>query len=297
MSYLRFNHVFFGLLALSFLSVMLLPARISRHAQANVQVLFAPVAAPVRSVSAWVRNRFTTKSVRDEGSPDKPRVESLVYAENSSLRQQVAMLTSELERLQATEKERDRLKELRAHCTPYTVFGGDAGQGALLHLTATSFADLKTGMPAIVADGVVGKIDRVGIAGASLQLITARSSRTGVRIGRIETTDGRASFRLLSSTNVAEGQGKGVMRIALVKSDEFQHIHIGDMVVLDDPDYPDFLQSFRVGRVVEKATRRESPSFGQVTIASFVELTQLREVMIVNRQKTRPAKTARATVE
>lgn len=285
MSYLKFNHVFFGLLVLSFCSAMLLPSSISRLAQANVQVLFAPVASPVRSISAWAHNKLTPKTVHDDGSPKQPRVESVVYAENAMLRQQIALLSSELGRLQATEKERDRLTWLRGYCTPYSVFGGDAGMGSSLHITASSFEGLKQGMPAIVADGVVGKIERAGIAGATVQLITARSSRTGVHIVRIDTSTGKAQFQKLTSMSIAEGLGNGKLQIPLVKSEELSHVQVGDMVVLDDADWPSILQSFRIGRVTEMSARKDSPAFGQVTVESSIDLAQLREVMIVSDKK------------
>jgi hypothetical protein len=289
MSGLRFNHVFFGLLALTFLSAMLLPSAVSKQAQINVQVLFAPIASPVRSLCAWAHDRLVPKAVRDDASPDQPRKSAEVYTENAALRQQIAMLTVELEKLRALESERNKLNWLRDLCTPYSVSGGDSGYGASLHLVATSFEGLKEGMPAIVPDGLVGRIGRVGVAGATVQLISARGTRLSVRIGRIESLDGGSpTFRFLTSTCIAEGQGGNLLLIPLVRTEELSRVRVNDMVVLDDPEWSPHLHAFRVGRVVDKWDTRNSPQFGQVKIESLVDLMQLREVMVM-RSNTLPS--------
>jgi len=287
---LRFNQLFFGLLALSFLSAMLLPPSVSHQAQVNVQVLFAPVASPVRALSFWIHNRVVPKTVHDGASPDHPRLTSEVYAENNALRQQLAMLSTELEKLQALESERNKLNWLRDLCTPYSVFGGDAGHGASLQLAASSFVGLKEGMPAIVPDGLVGRIDRVGMAGASVRLISSKGARISVKIGRVETTDGQPRFVALTSTCVAEGQGGNTLLIPLVRTEELAKVRENDMVILDDPEWPSNLHAFRVGAVVDKWDARNSPQFGQVKMESLVNLSQLREVMVLSKEKaSKPA--------
>lgn len=292
MGNLRFNHVFLGLLSLAFLSAMLIPSAVSKQAQVNVQVLFAPVASPVRSFCGWVHSRVSPKQLYDDASPDRPRASVEVYAENTALRQQLAMMTTELEKLQALESERNKLNWLRDLCEPYRVFGGDAGQGASLQLAATSFEGLKEGMPAIVPDGLVGKLDRVGLAGASVRLISSKGARISVKIGRVETRDGQPRFVSLTSTCIAEGQGGNTLLIPLVRTEELAKVRENDMVVLDDPEWSPNLHAFRVGKVVDKWDTRNSPQFGQVKVESLINLTQLREVMVMNRESVTRARAA-----
>ena len=58
MSYLRFQHVFVGLLGLSALSAFVVPPKYTYRIEPNLQAVFAPVARTVRQSDLWT-NRHT----------------------------------------------------------------------------------------------------------------------------------------------------------------------------------------------------------------------------------------------
>ena len=63
MSYLKFNHLFVGLMLLSALSAFVLHPDITNPARAQVQNLFAPVAWPVRSFAGWLHDKVRGREV------------------------------------------------------------------------------------------------------------------------------------------------------------------------------------------------------------------------------------------
>lgn len=290
MSYLRFNHVFFGLLALAFVSAMFLPASVSRSAQANIQLIFAPISSPIRGMASWTHSRFVTTKVRDDGSPGESRADVQLVIENNQLRQQLALLSTELQKLQAVDAHWDRLSWLRGLCTPVTVVGGDSGQGGLLHLQISSLEGIKPGMAAIVPDGLVGRIDRAGPGGASIQLLTARGTRLGIKIGRIVSRNGKSvEFQSHEGLNsIAASQGDGTLLTELMKWEDLdQGVQVNDWVVLEDAEWPGQLLGYRVGRVIERTRDRHAPAWGRVRFEPVINLMQLREVMVLNKAVNR----------
>src|SRR3954464_14709089 len=100
MFHLRFNHVFFGLMALSFLSAFIVSPKVTDRPRAHVGAIFAPVARPVNAIAGWARAKLVPDNVRDDGSPRLPRSHAEMIEENQRLRIQVANLRSVVARLQ-----------------------------------------------------------------------------------------------------------------------------------------------------------------------------------------------------
>src|SRR4051794_12091086 len=113
MSHLRFNHVFLFLMLLAALSAWFSPG-VSSRAQAQLQRLFVPVSKPMYAIADWLHDKATSKRPRDQSSPEHPRDLSDVYHENMDLREQVALLRADLQKLQEINADRDKIGDLRS---------------------------------------------------------------------------------------------------------------------------------------------------------------------------------------
>ena len=197
MSYLRFNHVFGFLMLLALVSAFLLPSRVSSAPRSMVQNLFAPVARPARAIALWAHDRISPPQVKDDASPEHPRNIAEVRKENDQLRQANAYLQAQLQELKEINADRARLGDLRALCTPFPVFAGDAGAGVResLMLQASSFAGVREDQPVLCSAGLVGCIGRVGIGSAPVRLATDPAFKVSVRFGRFKPDEhGNVSF-------------------------------------------------------------------------------------------------------
>ena len=61
------------------------------------------------------------------------------------------------------------------------------------------------------------------------------------------------------------------------------HLHAGDWVMLDDPDWPVHLQNYRIGRIVSIGKRKDGPLFAEIRIRPYSDLKKLREVMVLTK--------------
>src|SRR6059036_3799099 len=136
---LRFNQVFVGLLALSFISAFVLPSRFTNPVR-SIQGLFYPVARPARAIGVALNRRF-------ERPPRDDRAVSDVRAENDQLRRMVSELTAQLAQLQRINADRQLIGDARSLCTPAKVVGnGNGGQRESLSLRAGTFDGVREGM-------------------------------------------------------------------------------------------------------------------------------------------------------
>jgi hypothetical protein len=63
MSYLRFHHVFYILMALSGIVAFLVPSRVADRYQPRAELLFAPVARPVGAAARMMTRRSGTPTI------------------------------------------------------------------------------------------------------------------------------------------------------------------------------------------------------------------------------------------
>src|SRR4051794_6439916 len=108
---LRFNQVFTLLIALSLLSVFVLPAKYTNPVR-SIQGLFAPVARPARAIGWRVRNRLAPPAADARLAID-------VKEENERLKTEVLNLAGQLEALRRLEQDRSRLGDIRPRCTAF----------------------------------------------------------------------------------------------------------------------------------------------------------------------------------
>jgi cell shape-determining protein MreC len=298
MSQLRFNHVFVGLLALSVLSAFVLPARITNPARANVQNIFAPVAAPVRKIASAISGRVSADKLIDDARHDGSHREVKdVLDENAQLRQRIASISGQLEELARINAERAMIGEdLRKLCTPVSVFGGDSGTRQSLSLMGTSLDGIREGMAVLYPGGVAGQVERVGVGGAQVRLVTDTDSKLICVFKRFtRDANGRIDFQRIVlpaqgvpfPPQVAEGAGNGrlVVKHLAARDVDSAGVAVNDWVVLEDPEWPLILRGQKIGKIIDIHTSYNGPLFKDVMIEPAQRLMTLREVMVVTKGK------------
>jgi cell shape-determining protein MreC len=285
MSYLKFNHVFFGLMALSLLSAFVLPARVTDRAGSSVANIFLPISAPSRRLAAWAHSKLVPRPIRDDGSPGNPRSVQKVYDENELMRIELGSLKEQLLRLQERESERSAVGEVRALCTPFTVAAGDSAGRDSLALSGSSFDGVAAGQPVLYPGGIAGKISRAGIGEARVMLVTDTQFSAEVTFARFLYTDGHPDLRSLSSEKyVLHGSGRGSMFTTVSSSFmEETHLVAGDWAVLSDNEWGLAVRGYRIGQVSAVAPSKSAGWF-DVTIKPDQDLKKLDEVMVLNRK-------------
>jgi hypothetical protein len=281
MPYLRFNQVFFGLMALSFLSAFVITRTISERAQGHIQVLFEPVARPASALAGWALDRFHHTPIRDDGSPDHPRSSAEIYAENDRLRVEVANLVGLVQRLQEREAERATLGDVSALCTRFNVMGADPSNRQVLLLSGSGAGGLREGMAVLNSNGIVGRISRVTVKAAQ---VTVLSDRLSKRLTAVFARFGDPSFKS-GEPFLVTGAGDGTMASEIRESDvKGIGVRLNDWVVLNDRDWPLALNNYRIGYVLSITPSRH-PGFVDVRIAPAQDLMRLRDVMVMNKEE------------
>ena len=285
MSRIKFNHVFACLLLVSVVSAFVLPRKTS-GIRSSVQGMFYPVAKPARMIAAAARGPF--------GQPKDKRPEKDVVAENVRLRAAVASLTGQLEHLQQIQADRARFGSIGQFCLPVPVMGSDPGSRDSLSIQGT-FAATLVGQPALYVGGLAGTIERAGLSGAQVRLVTDRSFSAIGRIGTFgDDGAGGTKFQPKEITPAyVEGRGNGVMMISNIKFDELQLAKVteGMVVALHDKDFPDLLKNQPLGQIVSIRRRPDAPHWADIELRPAWNLQALQEVMVLKREDSSTALT------
>ena len=282
MSRIKFQHVFVGLMFLSLLSAFAIPPKYTTKVQPQVQGLFAPVARPTRAVAGWAQERlFPEKSTDQRAAED-------VRDENDSLRKEVAYLQRQLDLLQERSAERDRLGPIGARCDRFHVVGSDGGTRESLSIQGSTLEGLREGKEVLYPDGVVGKVERAGVGGAQVRLITDPASKLIGSFGTFRrNSSGQTEYVPIAvRPAVVEGAGENTMLVRSLTLDEVRAagLEVGNWVALgDDPEWPEELQGQRLGKIAKIAPRRDAPLFAEIRVEPAKNLTRLRDVMVVVR--------------
>jgi cell shape-determining protein MreC len=278
MSRLRFNHVFVPLMGLSLVSAFVVPARFTDRLR-GIQGVFSPVSRPVRALALWFEGKFETPV---DQRPDKD-----IRDENERLKASLAHLTGQVESLQKMAADRRRLGDLGELCIPAQVMGADAAGRESLSLHGV-FDQAFVGRKVLHVAGLVGQIERAGPGGAQVRLLTDPGFRVAARFARLQPgEDGDLVLVPIQTTSVlVEGIGKGKMEIQNLQMKEAKdkEIAAGDMVVLDDPEWPEPLRFQAIGQVVSVAPRRDAALLAHVVVQPRRTLTKLPQVMIMVRE-------------
>jgi cell shape-determining protein MreC len=288
MSSLRFHHVFFGLMVCSAAVAFLVPAQYGAKFQPQVQVLFAPVSRPAGAIAAVISNRVAPATVDDR------RTTVALHTENEQLRVDVDLLRTQLEEIYRQNAELGKLGLVKDLCRLVKVVGGDAGTRESLAITASSLEGIKEDMYVLHPGGLVGQVQRAGIGGAQVRLITDPAFRIRIRFVRYTTVSNNTQFEFLGTPVVlAEGAGTGTLVVrGLLLSDigydatgkpgaGGETLRDGDYALLYDRDCPRRLQGEPIGRVVRISARTDARGFAEVRLQPGTNLKKLREVMVM----------------
>jgi len=157
---------------------------------------------------------------------------------------------------------------------------------------------IKPGMAVLYARGVVGKIERSGIAGAQIQLCIDKDFRVAAQLRRYgPATAGKPmSYVAVGQTPpLLQGTGKGMcirnMQMKETTSDVENPVRVGDVVVLDDVDW-ELARGMQLGVVEKIQPIHDAPLTADITVRPYLNLGGLREVMVLNKTPTDSAQTA-----
>ncbi|HYO11354.1 MAG TPA: rod shape-determining protein MreC [Tepidisphaeraceae bacterium] len=279
---MRFNQVYVGLLLLSVCSAFFIPARYTDPIR-GVQKLFAPVSIPARKIGSVVRHR-----VAPEGERDRRAVED-VKAENDRLRAENLSLMGQLVEMRQINQERAQLGDMRPLCTPFRVVGTDPGVTRdSLAIAASNGDGVEPQMPVLYANGIVGRIARVGVSGAQVQLVTDPRFQAAAKFYR--SAGGKLVEVQGASPRIVRGTGSGAMFVENLPLSEVQSkdqpdkgVAVADYVVLNDPDWPMQLTNQVLGRIESIRPSPRVAMFAEVQVRPVRNLAELREVMVMNK--------------
>jgi cell shape-determining protein MreC len=281
---LRFTTVFVGLLALAFVSAFVLPPELGNRLR-GVQAVFAPVSRPTRAVASAARNKIAPHRHNDT------RDVTVVKDENERLRVMVMSLSGQLEELRRVANDLDKLGDVRQHCTRFKVVGDDSGTRDSLLLAASTRDGVRDAQPVLSGQGLVGVIERVGAAGAQVRLITDRDFKVSGRFVRFDPKRKEGELTLATKIPLVRGAGNGLLVVDNVEIKETalsndplkEKVAVGDYVKLEDSLWPPNLSGKLLGQVESITQQSGAPQHALIRIKPLLDLTQLREVMVMNK--------------
>ena len=291
MSYLRIHHLFFALMGLAAVVAFLVPPRFVARFEPQVQVLFAPVSRPVGGIAAWVTHRVAPPAA------DDARAAEDIRQDNKQLRAELAWLQLQLEDASRRDTELAKLGPLKDRCQIFKVVGGDSGTRESLAISGSTLEGVRDEMYVLYLGGLVGKIQRAGVGGSQVQLMSDPAFRVRVRFARYIAA--KSTFEYMGTPAVlAEGAGGGMLVVrGLTLADvglgpdgkrgpEAGGLHEDtDYAVLFDPYCPRELQGETIGKVIRVAQRPDARLFAEVRIQPNTNLKRLREVMVMTKEQ------------
>lgn len=275
MPQLRFNHVFFGLMALGLASSYLISPSVTNRAKGKAELLLLPVVKPVSGIGSWFNDKYAQKKLPP--GETRSRADSELMLENHELRQQVVFLTQQLEELRLVQAERKRLGKLLDYFVPVGVIGADASPGReSLAILPASGTVMSPDSPVMCAEGLVGKI----VEGRRVRLATDKDFAVTGRFGRYENNQW---VWLNIPKASARGGGQGVLRVDHLTLKEVESLKPGDWIVIAEPDWPDIVQGRQIGQVESKRPLPSKPVFAEVIVKPRTDLRKLREVLVMKK--------------
>jgi hypothetical protein len=287
----RFQNLFALLMVIAFILTFLLPSRMSGKFRPQLGILFAPVSRPAAAAARMVGGRTQVVSAASDHRSD-----DTLREENEVLRGEVTRLRAVLDESQRRDKELANLGDISKFCVIAQVGGADTSGRDSITLIGRSLLNAKQGMYVLTHDGLVGKIDSVSAASAQVRLITD----PGVRLRCRFTTfiNGAPDYAPLPDV-IVEGRGDGVMIVRRLKLYDLRldnalqpldpkagpALKKDDYCILDDPDCPRQVQSWRVGKVEMISPSPGGRLMADVIIRPMVSLKRLPEAMVLNQER------------
>jgi len=191
---------------------------------------------------------------------------------NLELEQENQELHSQLQQVQEISLQNERLRKLLAFvddldraALPAQIIGEDASNWArTIIIDKGTRAGLRTGLPVVAAQGVVGRIIKTAPGSSRVLLITDASSAVAALIQRTRTR------------GIARGRGKNLsIEYALRNAD----IQAGDLLVTSGMGGV-FPKGLPLG-LVESVEKDQFGLFQQVKAAPTIDFSLLEEVMVI----------------
>jgi cell shape-determining protein MreC len=277
MSSPRFNQVYATLLGGAFLCAFVLPSRFTDPARLHLAGLFNPLSSPVRHIAAAIDRPSQHLAVEDNRGDDD------LAQENDQLRQEIARLQADVDRLQRLESERQELGDLKAQCVRVAVAGNDSGGRDALLLAASTVGSLDQDAPVLYSGGLAGRLD-ARLGGARVRLLTDDGlAVTGAFIRFVDSGGTVVATRVAAPTPLVRGLGHGELAIVGMKWTDasLAGLRAGDWVVLNDPDWPQAVQGTRLGRIVSCVQSRQSQLFADIRLQPEADLSRLADVWVL----------------
>jgi cell shape-determining protein MreC len=290
MSHLRFQHVFYFLMAISALVAFVVPTQTAAKYQPRVEMLFAPVSRPVSSVARAVTRRASSPTITDT------RADSEIRSENEALKSEMMELKARVAELSRQTNELGKLNGgLKDMCQVTRVIGADSGNRQSISIAATSFNGVKEDMYVLVSECLVGQVARAGTLGSQVRLTTDPAFR--IRVGFIHF-DKEFPVSPIKGTFIAQGVGNGMMKVTIPLAELGldanlkpvdpvigQFVKEGDYVHIDDRECPSALQGMKVGRVAHIVQLRDARLFAEIQLEPPTNLQRLGEVMVMTKER------------
>jgi rod shape-determining protein MreC len=279
MSGVRFNQVFFGLMALSFLCAFVLPPKLTDIGRTQFSALLIPLSRPSYRLANAIRNHFQPPQAQDT------RPVETIEQENVALKQQIQRLSSEIEQLRRRAGERESLGNLESLCERFSVTGADGDNREGLTIGGI-LGDVRINQPVLSSGTVVdviGRINREGSVAAHVQLVTdAGFTVTGHFVSYSLASGAQENGDLLA---IARGHGGGAMEIDNLFMEDVRkaHVQMGDWVVLRDETWPAAVQGVRIGRVASIEPLNKENLFAEIKLAPETSLMYLNDVWVMTR--------------
>ena len=279
------SRLFVALMAMSFLSAFVLPPRYATPVRSQVQGLFAPVSRPTRALTGMLYRRANPDQPSDDASPRQPRAPATVYAENHELRAELAALRVKFDQLSRLNADRQLVGDIFPLCRPATVTGADSS-GVREALKITGVGANAVGRPVVHGTDLVGRVVAAGVTGAEVRLLSDPGFAFTAQLARyVPDAAGRLTLAVVGQLQpLVQGVGHGTLAIrSTVSMQQVADLRlaVGDLVVLDDRDWPANVQGFCAGRVSAVNAQANAPIFADIRVEPVVDLLRLNEVMVV----------------
>jgi cell shape-determining protein MreC len=293
MSRSRFNPVFTTLMFIMGAWAFLVPPRHTNIIRFRIDSAFAPVAYPVRRLAQSVAGRLLPNNTAAQLDASTTSLDA--RQEIEGLRAKLASLTEQINALNRQRASREAVGDVYHYSSPFRVLGLDPSGRQAISIQASNSDNLTPGMPVVHANGLVGRVSSVGVAGAQVRLVTDRGFRmNGVFCKYRPAAQGKAPelIPVSTPTPLVEGRGNNIMSVVNLTLDDVKQagLDVGDYVLLSDPeDWPILLAGYPIGRIERINPQLKSTLHAEIIIRSGVGLAHLREVMVVTGISADPA--------
>jgi cell shape-determining protein MreC len=280
-SALRFSQTFFALMVLSFVSAFILPQRVTDLGRTPFEALLIPISRPSYRIANAIRGHFVREAAEEDTRPAQA-----IEQENLVLKQQVQIMSAEIERLAQRADERERLGGFESLCERFEVAGTDSDNREGLTITGSGLSAVRVDEPVLSSGTVidlVGQIDRVGALAAHAVLVTNMGFAVTGHFFSVSPGSGAVENKNLLP--IVRGEGDGNMVIDNLSFQQLgDSVHAGDWVVLSDNRWPQ-LHGVRVGRIASISPLPRQTLFAEIRLAQEPDIMHLNDVWVMTRRQ------------